>query len=318
MRTVFGLLALASAWGQETATYQSSSLDVNGRVLKGPQVTTTTSKTGSVSTERVQSINGRMVPVEEVTERVLRDGPVIVVERTRQRYDQDGRPTPPEVTLVEQESRPEGGTLVRSTTSRRDINGNRQITERSITEIRKTGTSPTGQSRETSETVIERPTINGAMEPVEKRSASKTGSADALKQTTTTYRRGADGFYEATRVVTESQKRMGTTTDQTAEYEIGPSGSLDLHSQTSRRTTKNIDGSETETVDIFGKFVPGTAGTLGTSLKLQEREIVERSPDGNGSVRETLRVQRPTVSDPTVLSTPRVVSETICKGKCHE
>ena len=308
---MLGLLVLASAWGQETATYQSSSLDVNGRLLKGPQVTTATSKTGSVRTERAQSINGRMVPLEETTERVIRDGPVKVVERTRQRYDQDGRPTPPEVTVVEQESRPEGGSVVRSTTSRRDINGNIQVTERSIMETRKTGTL------ESSETVIERPTVNGAMEPVEKRSASKAGSADAFQQTATTYRRGAEGFYEAVRVVTERQKRLGTTTDQTAEYEIGPTGALDLHSQTSRRTTKNPDGSETEIVDIFGKFVPGTVGT-GTGLKLQEREILERSPGGDGSLHETLRVQRPTVSDPTVLSSPKVVSETICKGKCHE
>lgn len=311
MRTAIGLLALASALGQETATYQSSSLDVNGRTILSALVTTTTTKTGSSRTERVQSINGRMVPLEQVTERVIRDGAIRVVERTVQRFDQDGRPTPPEVTMVEQESRPDGGT-VRTTTSRRDINGNLQTTERSITETRKTGAS------ESSETVIERPAISGSMEPVEKRSATKTGSADAFQQTATTYRRGAGGFYEAVRVVTERQKELRTTTDQTAEYEIGPTGSLELHSQTARRTTKNPDGSETEIVDLFSKSVPGTVDATGAGLKLQERETIERSPAADGSLRETLRVQRPTVSDPTVLSTPTVVSQTSCKGKCHE
>ena len=316
MRFAIGLLALASAFGQETSTSQSSSVsstvDVNGRAIEGPEITATTTKTGSVRMERVQSINGRKVPLEQVTERVIRDGAVRIVERTLQRFDQEGRPAAAQITVIEQESGPGGHLTVRSTTSQRDINGNLQILERSFSETQKTGAT------ETSETSIERPTINGSMEPVEKRSISKIGTADAFQQTSTIQRRGANGFYEAGRVVSDKQKQAGTTTEQIAEYEIGSTGSLELHSQTARRVMKNSDGSETETVDIFGKSVPGTIGSEGAPLTLQERGTVERSTGTDGSVRETLRVQRPTVSDRTVLSAPRVVSETTCKGKCHE
>jgi hypothetical protein len=253
-----------------------------------------------------------MVPVEQWTERVIREGAIRVVERTLQRFDQDGRPTPPEVTVIEQETRPEGHTIIRRTTSRRDINGNSQIAERSLTEVHKSG------MLESTDSSVERPTINGSIETVEKRSISKTGSADNFQQTATTFRRGSDGFYEAVRVVTESKKNLSTTTEQNAEYEIGPNGVLELHNQTARHITKNADGSETEIVDIFGKSVPGTVAAAGTGLKLQERDIVERQPATDGSVRETLRAQRPTVGDATVLSSPVVISQTICKGKCHD
>ena len=312
MRTGIGILMLASTFGQETATYQSSTVDVNGRVIEGPQITTNTTQTGSVRTERVQSINGRKVPLEQVTERVIRDGAMRVVERTLQRFDQEGRPAATQITVIEQESGPAGHSMVHSTTSQRDINGNLQILERSLSVTQKTGAT------ETSETSIERPTINGSMEPVEKRSVSKIGSADAVQETSTIYRLGANGFYQAGRVVSEKQKHAGTTTEQVAEYEIGSTGTLALHSQTARRTTKHSDGSETEIVDIFGKSGPGTIGSEGAPLTLQERESVERLIGADGSVRETLRVQRPTVSDPNVLSPPRVVSDTTCRGKCHQ
>ena len=317
---VLGLLAVASAWAQEPPASQSSSIshtasstvDVNGRTIEGPEVETATSNTNSVRTERVQSINGRKVPVEQITERVIRDGPTRVVERTLQRFDQEGRPASQQVTLTEQESALGGNSTVRSTTSQRDINGNLQVVERSVVQTRKTGAT------ETSETVVERPTINGSMEPVEKRSVLKSGTSDASQQTSTTYRLGVNGFYEAVRVVSEKQKQAGTITEQAAEYEVGSTGTLVLHSQTLRRTTKRSDGSESEIVDVFTRSVPGTIRSEGAPLALQERQSVERAMGPDGSVRETLWVQRPTVSDPAVLSQPRVVSEQTCKGKCHQ
>lgn len=313
MRVVWAILAVLSASGQDAATYQSFSVDVNGHRIAGSQITTTKTKTSLARTERLQSINGRMVPVEQISERVIRDDSSgRVVERTVQRFDPDGHPSPPELSLIERESRPGGTTTVRTTTSQLDINGHLQLIERSFTETQKAAAS------ESSETSIERPAIDGSLEVVEKRSVLKTGSAEAFRQRSTTYRRDTNGFYEAVRVITDRTKGPTTTTDQTAEYESGPGGSLELHSETARKSVRHPDGSETEVTDTLGKSLPGVASDSGSGLKLQEREIVERATGADGSVRETLLRQRPTLTDPTVFGTPQVVAETICKGKCHE
>ena len=73
-------------------------MDVNGnRVSNGPQVISTKTATGSEITEMRQSVNGRMVPLERVEEKVLRDDASgRLVERIIHRYDAQGNPTAPE------------------------------------------------------------------------------------------------------------------------------------------------------------------------------------------------------------------------------
>ena len=65
--------------------------------------------------------------------------------------------------MIEEQKRPDGSSTIQSTTYTTDINGNTQITEKSVTDTQKNG------SGETSETVVQRPTVNG-LETVEKQS----------------------------------------------------------------------------------------------------------------------------------------------------
>ena len=246
------------------------------------------------------------MPLEKIEERVIRDDASgRVVERTIQRFDQNGSATAPERIVIEQQ-----GSTTRSTTYRGDINGAFHVVERSLTETRKSG------STESSETTVERPTVNDSMETVEKISVVKTEVPGGFQQSAVTYRLGADGFYEALRLVTNHQKEAARTRDETAEYEVGSSGRLELHSQTVISTTLRPDGSALEVVDVFGQSVPGLAGTEGSPLKLMERDTTQRRLAADGSVRETFSVQRPSLADPGVLGPSAIVSETVCRGKC--
>jgi hypothetical protein len=116
------------------------------------------------------------------------------------------------------------------------------------------------------------------------------------------------------RRTTFAPQRGAGVQDQTAEYEIGSSGTLELHSQKMRTSAKHADGSETEVVDSFGQSVPGIAGTSDSGLKLKERETIERTVAPDSSIHETSRVQRPMVSDAKVLGPATVVAEVVCRG----
>src|SRR5260370_32183389 len=101
------------------------------------------SASGSTTTERLQSINGRMVPWERVEERVLRDDASgRVVERWVRHYDQTGNPTPPEKSLIEETKRSDGGSTVRTTTWRGDVNGGGAGAGRVVQDGAKTGARP--------------------------------------------------------------------------------------------------------------------------------------------------------------------------------
>ena len=309
------LLALGAAsllLAQETSVYKNSTRDLNGNRREGPEVVQTTSSNFSERTERLQSINGRLSPRERIEDRVLRDDASSrIVERTVRRFDPTGNPGPPEKTVVE-EQKGAAQSTVRTTTYRGDISGNLQLFERSVTEIRKQG------DRQTSNTIVERPTINGSIEAVEKKLIEKSTNGAGYEETATTFRKGANGFAEAVRVVSSHVENNGKSTDNSAQYEVGSSGRLELHEQTVTHTIKNPDGSQTSEVDLFGASVPGTVASASQSaLQLKEREIVERKPAPGGGVLETTSVRRPSVSDPGVLGAAHVISETVCKGRCQ-
>jgi hypothetical protein len=313
VKLLVATFCLTSLCAQDSSTYRLNAPDINGRrVDQGVQVTSSKSATGSAVTERLQSINGRMVPWERVEERVLRDDASgRVVERWVRHYDQTGNPTPPEKSLIEETKRPGGGSTVRTTTWRGDVNGGMAVTERKVQEVVKTG------SGETAETLTERPTVNGGLEAVEKTSSVKTQKPNGFDESTVIYRKGASGFYEAVRLVKDHTEAPGQSVDNTAEYEVGSTGSLELHSQDMRRTVKRADGSEQIDVDSYGKFVAGTVRSASDrGLVLKEREIIERTPVAGSAVRETYSVQRPALADPNRLEPAKVIAEAVCKGKC--
>ena len=86
--------------------------------------------------------------------------------------------------------------------------------------------------------MIDRPSMNGSFETVEKRSAVTDGPADNQHTTESVYRRGVSGgFQEALRTVKTASKANDTTKETTANYEPGMNGQLQLASQSESTTT---------------------------------------------------------------------------------
>jgi hypothetical protein len=297
---------------QQSAVNTTTTVDVNGNVVAdGPAISHTRSANGSQTTATTQSINGRTVPLEQVEERVVRnDSSGKVTERIIRRYDPQGNALPPVRQVIEEQKRSDGGATVQSTTYTTDINGNAQVTEKSVTNTQKSG------SGETSETVVQRLTANG-LETVEKQSTVVSNQANGYSSDSTTYRRNGNGeFFAAVRKTTEHKAQGSDESDNTAEYERDSYGELALHGQTVTKTVTRSDGSKDSVVDIFSREVPGTVSGAGSGLKLQEEQLVESAPGPGNTVVETLSVRRPTVSDPGTLGPARQLSQTVCKGAC--
>jgi len=290
-------------------------LDINGnRVSNGPQITQRKLPNGNETTETMQqSLNGRMVPLERVETRVVRDDASgKVVERVTRRYDSQGNPGPLVKETIEEQKRPDGSSTIQTSTYRGDINGSMQLSERSVTESRKSDSS------ETEATTIQRPTINGSVETVEKRESTKSKQPNgSFQQQTEISRKDASGsFYTAVRQTIDHTQQGNQATDNTAEYERGPEGQLQLHGQTVTKTTTRPDGSQDIVADVFGQNVPGTVDSGNPKMVLQERQIIQKVPGPNNTVSETLSVRRPTISDPNTLGPEKQLSQTVCKGDC--
>lgn len=309
---ITSLLCGGSLWAQQgTSVSTRTAIDINGnRVTDAPQVIQTKSANATETTETTQSVNGRMVPLQRVEERVVRDDASgKVVERIIRRYDAQGNPTTPMKQTIEEQKRPDGSSITQTTTYTGDINGGMQLQEKVVTETRK------DSSGERAETVIQRPTLNGSLETVEKETKVNVKESNGYREEATTYRRdGSGGFYAAVRKSTEHVEQGSQATENIAQYEAAAGGSLQLHSQTVSKTVAQPDGSKDQVVDVYGQSVPGTVG--GTGLKLQERQLIRAQQAGKDTVVQTVSVQRPSVSDPNSLSAPREISQTVCKGNC--
>jgi hypothetical protein len=297
---------------QESKISSTTSVDINGnRIADGPAISQTKSPNGSQTLVTTQSINGRTVPMEEVEDRVVRnDSSGKVTERIVRRYDPQGNPLPPVRQTIEEQKRPDGSSTVQSTTYSTDINGNTQITEKSVTDMTKNA------SGATSEMVVQRPTLNG-LETVEKQSQVISNQANGYQSESTVYRRdGNGGFFPAVRQTTEHKVQGSEVSENSAEYERGASGELQLHGQTVMKTVTRPDGSKDSVVDIYSANVPGTVSGNESGLRLQEQQTIESTPGPGNTMVETVSVRRPTVSDPGTLGPPRQLSQTVCKGDC--
>ncbi|HLJ46240.1 MAG TPA: hypothetical protein VKU01_09550 [Bryobacteraceae bacterium] len=312
MRIVVALLFLAgSVVGQQTSTYSTTQVDINGYRSASPtEVTSTKSKDGSQATERLASINGRMVPIERVQEKILRDDASgRSVERTVQHFDPTGNATNTEKVVIEEQKSPNGSATITSTKYGTDVNGRMQMTERSVTSKQVNGDSTTSDS------VIERATEDGRFGVVEKRNAVTVKRSNGYDESEMTYRKDPNGsFYPAVRRVTDHTESSGQSSDNTAEYETGAQGGLQLHSQTAARSYKRADGSVDNEVDVFSRDVPGVVNDS-SRLRLEEHQSIERRQQGNDVV-ESVSVRRPTVSDPNTLGPARQISQTVCHGAC--
>ena len=304
---LFAVLALGSlAAGQSVV--RSASIDINGNPVAGPEFVSSDHQT----TELSRSINGRQVPLEQRSSKVLsEDANGKIVETTIRKYDQTGQLTSTEKVVAE-ERKSGTGSSTRTTTYRSDINGNMAQAERKTVE-----SSVRGPITDT-QTVIERPSINGSFQTVEKRALVSQATADnTVHADETVYRRSENGdFYPAVREVTDTSRAGDQTTAKTAQYQQIGNSQMQLTRQTVTTTVKRPDGSEVEEVNIYGQAVPGNVRESNATPQLFEQQIIGRQRGPGGTVVETLSVRRPTVSDPKILGPLQKISETTCQGKC--
>lgn len=306
---VFVLLALAAIGQERVQTY---TFDGAGYRLTGPQTDISVSATGSNVTQKLESINGRMVPLEKAEERVLQDTPQgKVVERISRAYDQNGNPGPPVRTLIEEQKRPDGSVTTTAKVYRGDINGNMALAERDITETHKTATGSIA------ETVVERPSINNSLATAEKRSTVTEKRPDGESSNTIVQRKDPNGnFYDAVRQTVERQQTKDQTVDNTAVYVGLPTGGMRLEMQTVQQTATRPDGSSSTQVDIYSLTVPGVAYSAdNTTPKLKEQQAIEKRVTPAGTV-ETVMSRHPTLTNPERLGPPVKIAETVCTGTC--
>jgi len=312
---VSGLGLLAQTRQNSTTVWDLDTRDVNGAPMAGISSSFSKAAGSTRVIETRQSLNGHSVPAERVEERVVRDeGGVRVVERMVERYDPNGNPLPREKRVITTTTHADGSRDEQQAVWRGDINGNMALAERTVAETRRNGATVT------SEIAVERPSLNASMDVVEKREVVKTESAPgAYQQTETVWRNGQSGFYEGVRRVTDHHEEGARSSENTAEYEVGSTGALELHSQVVRNTVKAPDGSETTETTYLDRSAAGSVvDGSDAGLKLRAQEIVERVPGPGGSVRETVSVRRPSIADPGRLEPARKISETVCRGDCSE
>ena len=295
----------ALAWAQASYTY-----DINGRRVEGPRAVSGKLDGGSYRIESAPSINGRVTPLERVEERVIeQDGSRRVVERLIRRYDPNGNPGLTDKIRIEERKNPDGATSTETLTWREDINGRLQLAERARGETRPAGDAVS------SDLSIERPSLNGAFETVEKRSAAERKTGQSVHQETVTWRRDAGGrLSEALRQVTERTEQNGRATENQAQYEPGPAGRLELTSQTVSRSVKSADGSERTELDVYRVWVPGRP--VAEQPRMIEQQLVERRPGADGTVVESVSVRRPAPDGSKPSGAYRKIGERVCTGEC--
>jgi hypothetical protein len=290
----------------------SYTTDINGRRVEGPSVVATDGE----RTQITRSINGRQVPMEQTVERVISDGPSgRVVERVTKRFDPNGQNAATERVVIEQQ-KTGNGLHERQTVYYGDASGQMREIERRVTDTKTQG------SVTNSQTDVARPGVDGSFQTVEKRSAvAETSGGDAngvTRSDQTVYRRSGNGdFYPAVRDVSEVTKNGSQVTEKSAHYEPRSTSALTLIGQTVSSTATRADGSSVSQVELYGLNAgDGRVHDNETAPHLREVQTIERTVGAGGSVTEVVSAQRPTVSDPSRMGPSRVISETVCTGKC--
>ena len=306
MRFLSLLLIPATMFAQSaTTTYQT---DVNGR--RTPVVTQDQSAKGD-RTQRTQTVNGRQVPLEQSTERIVSDdGNGKVVERITQKFDPTGRPVGTERVTIEETTLPGGGKLVKQSTAVSELNGGYRPVDRRTTETRVSGQTTT------TNVTVDKPGLNQAFQTAEKRNIVTVGATGKQQTTEVVERTDVSGrFRPVERNETSVQVTGDKTTQNTATYETNVLGKLSLSKQTVATTTKGPAGDVTET-NVYAVATMGKTQQASDKLQLQEQRVSERKVGTDGSVTEVVNVRHPNPSDPSKLAEPQRVSETVCTGKC--
>lgn len=306
--SLFVLCGTVLAWAQSTTTtYQR---DINGRPVAVSK--STVDAEGRKTVELQETINGRTISRQQVSERVLRsDTSGKIVERIVQNFDPDGRPSGTERVVIEETAGADETKTVRQTVYRSAPNGPWLEEERHTSQTRtRNGTTNT-------EVTVERPDLNHRFAISERRSIVTSGDASNQSTTETVLRPDVSGRF------TVSQRKEMTATTQNGEtktttnvYENRGGYQPALIRQEVTTKAKRADGVEVTQTDTFLPDAAGMAQHASARPVLQEQQIVERRLKADGSFTETVSVRLPASANPGRLGDLRIVSESMCEGKC--
>lgn len=309
------LLGLAAALGlcaQQQRQYEAYTYDGSGNRYGG-RVYGETRRPGELSrTERVVSVNGRAVPLEQVEEKVILDTPGHkVVERIIRRYSQDGRPAGMEKVRIEERRDPTGKRTTVSTVYDGDVNGRFRLRERQVTEAVTKGKTLEAITR------VERPSVNGSLKVVERRQMRQVERDNGLSREVTIYRPADGRFAPAAKEVTEIVRQGNRETAVTTRYNtVTADGRMGFAGKTVKEIVRRADGAERQVISIYGASAPGRPISEGGREHLREQILVEKQVQADGSVVERTGVRRVSLSDPNRLEAYQPVSEVICRGDC--
>ncbi len=302
MRWWIAVFVCLPALAQQSSRSANYTYDVNGHRVEGLR---SRAYDGS-GAQSMRNYNGREAPVEKVEERVVSQGPDgKIVERTIRPFDTDGRPMPSRKIRIEERRNPDGTATITTSEYHGDLNGRMQLWERAVASVRKS------DDVERTGTVVERPTLNGDLEVVEKRERT----ARKAQEESITYRKDENGrFVPSEKEMRERTELRGEVVESTVHYARGTSG-LELAEQQVSRTRGGTDGSQMREVDVFRPAQPGRINETGKP-QLRERQRYETRPGAGNTSVETLSVSRPLLSDPKRFSAFEKVGERVCSGDC--
>ena len=307
MRVLLALfIPVLCAAQSSTATYRTDNLN-GGRVNTG-----SVSTSNGDSTERMQSINGRMVPLEQTSEKVLRDDASgKVVERIIKRYDSTGKLIETQRVLSEETPVRNGAKTMKESVSVTDYNGRSREIERRTTQTQTTGNTTTTNIS------VDRSNPNGAFQPAERRNIVATGDDRKQESHEVVQMPDLNGrMRDAARTDSITQVTGDRKVSNSTTFEPDATGKMALKEQKVETTVKRPGGETVETSLYSPNATPQMRSAMESNVHIREQRIVERQIGADGSVRESTSVRRPG-ADPDRLGPAQKISETACSGKCR-
>ncbi len=297
-------LALAQSGGPSTTTLLVP--DLNGNIVPSAIYTAHDGDRKEIT----QSINGRVVPLEQSDVHVLSEGPNgRTTETITHKYDATGQVISTERTVVEEKKTPSGASI-HATVYRSDLNGQMAESERRTIETQTQGTAST------TDVTISRPGLNGSFDVAEKRNIVKDTKDKTVHETEIVQVPAANGqLLETLREVRDQTTVDGATTSTSTRYEPDMTGKMSLAGQQVTTAKKAADGSFVTQVDLYAPNAYGIARTENAPPQLKEQDVTVRR-EKNGVITETTTASRPTLQDPRRLGPPAPVSDLVCTGKC--
>ena len=238
----------------------------------------------------LENINGREVPYLTDREETLeKTATGEVKERRVQRYDAAGNPTQQELTKIETRKLPDGTIETTETLYQETLNGRMEPIERRTKRESKSG----NVTKTTSSTQTR--SVNGGYETVlREESVERTIGENRAEVETTRSARVGSGLAVVAREESKMTKSGGTSTTETTVYERNAAtNKLTFAQRKVGRLTEHADGSQTEKVETYGLKTASGATNINASRPVLQEVTDRRTTVGaGGEVRETVRVQQ--------------------------